>query len=245
MRTNTLFFTASLFSLPMATAACVAQDSKTAERAHFVIEAGEIKLTDLIDRAAAHLQWNILVDARDMTASGNPPTAKLQQPIDVDRNGCEEVLTSLLYRSGFVVVPVDEEKHIYEVIASNGVRAREITTRAVRRTPAEILARPTLLIPVTTTVTLQHINAVVATNSLRPFFASIGGNSSLIIGNVGNNTGMVISGLQDQVATVLRMLETCDVPPPKMEPGLEDRLEAIEKRLRALEGKGEAQKQER
>ncbi len=246
MRTNTLFFTASLFFLPMATTACVAQDTKGAERAHFVIEAGEIKLTDLIDRAAAHLQWNILVDARDMAAQGNLPTAKLQQRLDVDRDGCEEILTSLLYRSGFVVVPVDEQKHIYEVIASNGVRAREITTRAVRRTPAEILARPTLLIPVTTTVTLKHINAMIATNSLRPFFASGGsGGSSLTIGNVGNNTGMVISGMQDQVATVLRMLETCDVPPPKMESGLEDRLEAIEKRLRALEGKGETQKQER
>lgn len=238
MRATALALSLSLLASPLLVTSCVAQDRASANEAKFVLEAGELQLPALIDRAALHLQWNILTNQAEMAAGGAQP-AKLQQRIETDRAGCEEVLTSLLHRSGFVVVPIDEQKRIYEVIAMNGPRARDITARAVRRTPAEILARPTLLIPVTTTVQLKHINAMVATNSLRPFFASSGGlATSLTIGNVGNNTGMVISGMQDQVATVLRLLDTCDVPPPPdATPQVVDLVEALAKRVEALEKK--------
>lgn len=238
MKLAVLALSFSLLAFPAFVTPCVAQERTTANEPKFVLDAGEIQLSALIDRAATYLQWNILTNQAEMATGGAQPT-KLQQRIETDRPGCEELLTSLLYRAGFAVLPIDEAKRVYEVIAMNGPRGREIAMRAVRRTPAEVLARPTLLIPVTTTVTLKHINAMVATNALRPFFASTGGpTGSLTIGNVGNNSGMVISGLQDQVANVLRMLETCDVPPPPdATPPVTDLIEALTKRVEALEKK--------
>lgn len=238
MRIAALALSFSLLASPALVTSCVAQERAQSNEAKFVLEAGEIQLSALIDRAANYLQWNILTNQAEM-ASGGAQATKLQQRIETDRPGCEELLTSLLYRYGFAVLPVDEPKHLYEVIAMNGPRGRDIAMRAVRRTPAEILARPTLLIPVTTTVTLKHINAMIATNSLRPFLASTGGpTGGLTIGNVGNTSGMVISGMQDQVATVLRMLETCDVPPPPdAAPPITDLIEALTKRIEALEKK--------
>ena len=236
MRTATLSLVL-LCSLPVLTE-CAAQDHAAAPKTPFVVEPGEVKLLELVDRAAAYLQWNILSNANEVTGGGGPPVVRLQQRIETDRDGCEDVLTSLLYRAGLAVVPMDEPKRLYELISMQGPRAREISSRAIRRSPAEILARPTLVMPVTTAVQLKHINAAIATNSLRPFFASSGGpNSSVTIGNVGNNTSLLISGFQDQVANVLRILETSDVPGPEIAPQITELIESLQKRIEALEKK--------
>ena len=52
-----------------------------------------------------------------------------------------------------------------------------------------------------------------ATNSLRPFFASTGQvGAPLTLGNVGNNRAMLLQGFTDQVAAAIRLLRTVDVP---------------------------------
>jgi hypothetical protein len=238
MRTATaaLFATFVLSALPGL--ACVAQDKPTAKAEPFVVEAGETKLTDLIDRAAIFLGWNILSNEQEM-AAGGPGTIRLQHRIEVHREGCEEVLTAMLYRAGFAITAIDEGKQLYEVISMNGPRSRELMSRAVRRTPEEILRRPNLKMAATTAVQLKHINASIATNALRPFFAATGSpTTGLTLGNLGNNSALVIAGMQDQVAIVLRFLETCDVPQtPEQTPASAERLEALEKRVAALEQK--------
>ncbi|HEX5051197.1 MAG TPA: hypothetical protein VFZ65_05460 [Planctomycetota bacterium] len=239
----------TLFSLSAMLPVCTGQEPAAKLTAHsgtFVMEAGETKLTDLIDRCAVQLGWNILTNPQEMAGAGGPAVVQLQNKITTDGPGCEELLTSMLYRSGFALTTLDASKNLYEVINLAGPRAREITMRATQRTPEQVLSRPNLKVAVTVAMPLEHINAMVATNALRPFFASTGaGSSSLTIGNVGNVSSILISGFQDQVAAAIRLVETCDVAPPEEHttPPLEERIEAIERRLDALERKlaGKAQ----
>lgn len=217
------------------------QPAAKVQEQKFVLEPGTIKLTDLIDRSARFLGWNILAQEQELASSGGQSSVQLQNQISVDHDGCLELVTSLLYRSGLALVPLDEGKNLYEVISLMGPRQRDISARAKATTVADILARPNLKIMVTTVVPLQHTNATIATNALRPFFASTGGPSggSLTLGNVGNNTSLLLSGMQDQVAAALRLIQACDVAPPadQLPPSLADRVEALERRIAELERK--------
>lgn len=201
----------------------------------FVLEPGDIKLTELVDRCATYLHWNILSNAQEM-ASCPAQEIHTQVRVSVDRSGCEELLSSMLARNSFVLTVLDEPKGLYEIVSMNGPRNREITNRAVRRTPEEILARPTLRMPVSTVLELQFTNAPVAVNALRPFFAATGTASNLTIGNIGNSTSVLLSGLQDQVATAIGMVRAGDVKRTVEAPAA-DRLAEIERRLAAIEKK--------
>jgi uncharacterized coiled-coil protein SlyX len=123
------------------------------------------------------------------------------------------VLYSLLYQKGFVVLPLNADKQIFEVVSMSGPRGREVMTRAPWRTPDEIMKRPSFKEYVVTTLPLQNINATIATNALRPFFAANGQSSAgLVIGNVGSNTAMLLQGFRDQIAAAIRILRECDTP---------------------------------
>lgn len=209
----------------------------------FVLDSGEIQLTELIDRCALLLRWNIMWFDGELGAGGRGATTiRLHNPIATDLQGCEEFLTSMLYRFGFALTVLDQSKQIYEVIAMTGPRQREITNRAQSRTPEQVLARPDLKVPVVTVVVLKHVNATIATNALRPFYAVTGGaagGAQLTLGNVGNNSAMLLCGYNDQVAAALKLLQFCDVPPPPeaAPPSLTERIDAVERRLQAIEQK--------
>jgi len=231
-----------LFSLTALTAACVSQQPAPA-KAPFVLEAGEIALPSLIDRCAAYLGANILVAPDEMVGPAAQPI-RLQQAITTDQVGCEELLAEMLYRSGFALTHSNDKGTMLEVISMNGPRARIVANRSVSLSMEDVLARPNLKRWVTTTVPLQHVNAVIATNALRPFFASTGaptGAGSLTLGNVGNNSSMLLSGMQDQVAQAVRLLRTVDVPPSKEEQATifsqAARIDQLEQRVKALEEK--------
>lgn len=240
MKTATL-----ALSLLTLAAGCLSQQPATAPtKAPFVVEAGAIELTTLVDRCAAYLDWNILTNAQELSTAG--PAAgqiRLQKAISTDASGCEEFLASVLARAGLALTFVSPQGPTYEVISTMGPRSREVTNRAMQRTPEQVLARPDLKVVVMTTVQLKHINATIATNALRPFFASTGapGSGSLTIGNVGNSSSMLLLGMQDQVAQAIRVLQTCDVQPPATIEGestpWQQRVEALERRIKALEDK--------
>ena len=119
-----------------------------------------------------------------------------------------------------------------------GPRRAEITNRAITMTPEEVLRRPNLKMVVVTSVTLEHTQVQVATNSLRPFFASSGqAGGALTIGNVGSNQAMLLMGFADQVAAAIRLVRLADVSPGSVYRGLEERMRELEKRLAALEEK--------
>ena len=233
----------ALFALLALAPICLAQQAtQTAPKEPFVIEAGELTLSALVDRSAAHLGCNILLNPQEMAALPAPVTVRLQHAVKLDRDGCEEFLTTMLYRSGFALVQLDDAGLMREIVSMNGPRAREVTTRAITRTVDEVLARPNLKVPVITVFELKHINATIATNALRPFFASVNSaGSQLTLGNVGNNSAMLMLGMQDQVAQAIRLMQRCDAPVPQGQlleaESMLDKIARLEQRLQALEQK--------
>lgn len=124
---------------------------------------------------------------------------------------------TMLYIRGFAVVPRGEgDLEVLEIVSMSGPRNREVTNGARYVTPDELhLYRAQTGVPILTTVTLKHINAPVATNSLRPFFASTGtatGGGTPTLGNVGNNTAMLVQGFGPQVYAAVELLKLVDVP---------------------------------
>jgi len=232
---------ALVFALLAALPACVAQQgAKEPPKAPFHLAAGDVQMTALIDQCAAYLQVNILSSPQDLQTSQSM-SVKLQQPVTTDRNGCEELLTSLLYRSGFGLMWLDDKGSMMEVVNLQGPRAREMWSRAQERSIEAVLSRPNLKLAVTVVVPLEHINATIATNALRPFFASSGGMpvGSLTIGNVGNNKSLLMSGMQDQVVQAIRLVQKCDQPGSYEGQGMPmpdmDRVGKLEARVKALE----------
>ncbi len=124
---------------------------------------------------------------------------------------------TMLYIKGFAVVPRGEGTlEMLEIVSMSGPRNREVTNGARYVTPDELhLYRNQTGVPILTTVTLKNINATIATNALRPFFASTGsptGGGGPTLGNVGNNTAMLIQGFGPQVYAAVKLLELVDVP---------------------------------
>ncbi len=232
---------ASIFVLATL-AVCPAQAPETAEKPKeggkpaFVFPAGRTELSELIERCRAYLQWNILVKEQELQMAPADVAVELQQPVRTDADGCVDMFSSLLWMNGFALTPVDEARGVYEIIARNGPRAREVAARAVHRTVEQVMARPDSFLCVTTVVPLEHINATIATNALRPFFASRSGpgGTGLTLGNVGHNASLVLSGPQNAVASAIGLLRLADVAPKEPAPGLAEQVAALAKQVEAL-----------
>lgn len=124
---------------------------------------------------------------------------------------------TMLYIRGFAVVPRGEgDLELLEIVSMVGPRGREVTNGARYVTPDELPTyRNQTGVPILTTVPLKHINATIATNALRPFFASAGAptaGATLTLGNVGNNTAMLLQGFGPQVFAAVELLKLVDVP---------------------------------
>lgn len=226
-----------LLALLLAAAPAIAQENEPAEPP-FVLPAGDLATTALIDACANYLGWNILYSEQELGEQGQK--SKLQQQIVTDRDGCEELLYGLLYRQGFAVKTLDLERGVYEVLSMQGPRRKELGAGARFMEWSEVLQRPALKRQVLTTVPLQHIDAQLANNTLRPFFAGSGGGVS--VGTVGDGQSLLLQGFQDQVAQAVRVVQLADVPQRAGRDALDartltDRVEALEARIRALEEK--------
>ncbi|MFY9341789.1 MAG: secretin N-terminal domain-containing protein [Planctomycetota bacterium] len=123
---------------------------------------------------------------------------------------------TMLYIKGFAVVPRGEgDLEMLEIVSMAGARGREVTNGARYVTPDELPQyRFQTGVPIMTTVPLKHINATIATNSLRPFYAQTGGQQggTVQLGNVGNASAMLLQGFGPQVYAAVRLLELVDVP---------------------------------
>ncbi|MCR9243751.1 MAG: hypothetical protein NXI31_01880 [bacterium] len=130
---------------------------------------------------------------------------------------------TILYIKGFAIVPRGEgDLQILEIISTSGPRIREVTNGARYVTPTELEDYKNQTgVPILTTVQLKHINAQVANNALRPFFASTGSANTgggVTLGNVGNQTAMLLQGYGPQVYAAVKLLELVDVEiaPPNL-----------------------------
>ena len=233
---------ATLLSLALLASPALAQANAEAKKP-FVLPPGEIELNDLVDVCANYLNRNILFDKQEV---GNNSSTTLQRPITVDRDGCEELMSSLLYRKGFAVIPIDPKRDLWEVISLTGPRGQEIYNAATYKKPEEILLRPQLKVMVVTIVELKHTNAQLAQNALRPFFANGSHRRDGInIGTVGNVQSLLIQGFQDRVAQAIKMVQLSDVPQEdelRMVSGrrTKDHIKNLNERIKKLEEMVEA-----
>ena len=124
---------------------------------------------------------------------------------------------TMLYIKGFAVVPRGEgDLELLEIVMMSGARGREVTNGS-RYVPPDELAeyRYQTGVPIMTTVPLKNINAQLANNALRPFFAGTGGTtagSSVQIGNVGNKSALLLQGFGPQVYAAVELLKLVDQP---------------------------------
>ncbi len=184
------------------------QPANTAAR--FVLEAGSHEVPEVIDRVAAFLDYNILFEAPEVTNAGQ---IRLTRRTEVDREGCWELFGALLQHKGLAILPLDAERGFHHVVSMNGPRRGEVTISAMFVPFEQIEAYANLrATAIQTSVPLRNINATIATNALRPFFASAGGaQAGLTLGNVGNDREILVQGFGHQVVAACRMLQRVDI----------------------------------
>jgi len=123
---------------------------------------------------------------------------------------------TMLYIKGFALVPRGTgDLELLEIVMMTGTRGREVSSGARYVAPESIADyRHQAGVPVLTSVPLKHINAQLANNALRPFFASVGGGgNSVQIGNVGNKSSLLLQGFGPQVYAAMQVLKIADAPP--------------------------------
>ena len=124
---------------------------------------------------------------------------------------------TMLYIKGFAVVPRGKgDGELLQIVAMAGPQGREITSAATYVAPDSLDLYATQTgVQVLSSIPLKNINATVATAALRPFFASggaAGAGTNLTLGNVGNNTAMLLQGFGPQVCAAVALLRLVDVP---------------------------------
>lgn len=125
---------------------------------------------------------------------------------------------TMLYIKGFALLPRGStEQELLEIVYMTGPRSREVTSSA-RYVPLDSIDdyRSQTGVPILTTVPLKNINANIATNALRPFFAQAGATAGqaggLTFGTAGNNTSLLLQGFGPQVYDAVKLLQLVDKP---------------------------------
>ena len=231
MNSQLATFVFSLFAASISSPFICAQEARMKP---FALPAGEVKIKDLIDQCAKYIDVNILSIASEC-ADVEPIT--LHKAIQTDTSGCEEVLTSLLSRSGLALTVVDKKHDLFEVVRIDGARGRVIRNRSEEKSVESILARPNLVVPVTTVVTLKHIRARNAVNNLKVMYTR-GSGYELKVADSGSNATLIIDGMQNEVARVIRTIRSADIKESgEYAKDLQSRLDDYARRIRSLEKK--------
>lgn len=212
-----------------------------AQDERFVLEPGEHSVLDVILKSGKFLNRTYLVD-RTQCPAIDPKVSQtdrsqwlhVSRKLELDAQGCEEVIGQMLRTKGWVALPVDRERGVYDWVWEMGPKGQDIKRRVAWLSPEEIRERPMVAQYVITSVRLEFMSAQVATVNLRVFFNDPRGLTSMI---AVDHQSMLISGWRSEVAAILGMLQKLDVAPKKPDRSLEDRLRTVERRLAALEKK--------
>lgn len=223
-----------------------------ADATTLVVPAGTHQLKDLVDAVAQFLAINISIDNQELRIARRT-TIELQNPLALDRTGAEEAMSEFAYQCDFLMTPRDPGKGLFELVSMTGPRARSALTDAPSRTPEQILARASLKQPVTTSVKLETLNAVIAVNMLRPFLASRGANAAGVTLGASDPQTIVMTGIQSDVAQAIELLRKAETkgnpaapaaPAPAIAQNdvaaLVQRIERLEQLVAKLQGQIEA-----
>ena len=215
-----------------------AQEPKVvrAARKSLSLEAGSHGVYDLIEKSGKFLRRTYSIDrAQAGGRNGKQRTVELSRPlVNLDETACEEVVGQLLRARGWVALPLDADRGVYDWVYLSGPRVQEVRNYAVSMTPAEVRKRPKLVQFVSVVVPLQHASATRVAGNLRVLFG--GGRGCLGVTPTGaQQQSLWITGFLPEVNMVLDAVQGLDVAGPKIAPSVDQRLHAIERRLGRLE----------
>jgi hypothetical protein len=194
-----------------------------------VLPAGSIGALELVDATARFLCRNYLYDAE---ALGELAGFDLQRSLALDALGAEEVLYGLLAARGFAVLPIDELRGLFEIVA---LLPRSMPLATVPwRLPDEVLLRPRLRELVTTAVTLLHLDANAFAAQLRTHFALQGAwQPGLPTAAALGPRTLVLHGFRDQLVEPIAVARRLDAAVASALPATDTA--AILQRLQVLE----------
>lgn len=192
---------------PGAVAAASAAPASAVDKHRF--SAGSHSLRSLVDTAALRTHRIWVVHPGEMEGA---PAIDMQSAVEVADADIEAFVSELLWSRGFVVVARKAAADALEVVSMNGPRASEVLAEAPLRSVDEVMAQPACRAPVRVTLQLEHVNANIVMNSMRPFFAQSARSASLVFGTAGSNSVFVISGIQSEVAQAVALIRAVDKP---------------------------------
>lgn len=204
----------------------------------FELSAGDYAVRDLVDRSARYLGRNYLYEVNEMPDSLQ---VTLQNDVQVDERGCEELVSQILYTKGFALVAIDRERGLYEWVLRFGPRRMEIPAQAEFVPMAEVeTMRKMSGTTITTVVSLENVDSHTAANQLRPFLAQAG--NSITVGSLGDGEALLLQGFAPQVhaaVQLLRLVEGAETEPRATEDakpgGLQSQIDALQRRIEKLE----------
>ena len=159
--------------IPLAALAAQPPDAapvRPSKPASFTLPAGEHGLSELLNLLGQIRKCEIGCAAAELDAVDNQKVL-LQRELQLSDAEFEDVVTTLLFYRGLVVVPGDRPGHQQAIAMLDKTRLQEA---AAPRTTAEILARPNRLEFATTILPTDPSQTLLRLNMLRPFFAATG-----------------------------------------------------------------------
>jgi len=133
-----------------------------------VLPAGPLTLVELLEAVAGFLCRSYLYD---FDALGRADDLRLSRALALDATGAEEVLLAALAARGFLALPIDEPRGIFQVI-DLGTPQRSVPVPPLPwRTAEEIERRPRLRELVLTALPIGNVDAAVLANAMRDFYS--------------------------------------------------------------------------
>jgi len=199
-----------------------------------VLPAGEFTVAELIDSVATFLCRNYLFDAESVLRAQG---FTLQRSIALDALGSEEMLYALLSTRDFAVLPLDEQRGVYQIVLLDGNQRRnDFVVSTPWRSPEEILRRPQLREIVVTAVELDRADAQGLAQTLRNAFAVQGQwRPGALVASASDRRFLMLHGYREVVAQAVlfaRQVDRLSEPPPP-EP-LMLRLQGLEREVAEL-----------
>lgn len=185
-------------------------------RPKLVLEAGEHRLSDLIDRTARYLKRNYLYDDREMKQASS---FRLHTGVAMDAEQCEDFVSQIAFTKDFAMVPVNRSLKVFEFINLRGQHRGRIFAESITMTPEQVKKIAKRHVGVTTSFTFKHIDAARASQQLRPFFAASAGAGAHMCFVALTSKSLIMTGFASQVARAMELLEMVDTPEPVKQAG--------------------------
>lgn len=179
-----------------------------ADAAGLTLPAGQMTLVEVLDAVAGFLCRSYLYDFEALSHAGD---VHLSRALALDATGAEEVLLAALAARGFLALPIDEPRGIFQVV-DLGTPQRSVPVPPLPwRTVEEIERRPRLRDLVLTALPISNVDAAVLANALRDFYSLQGAwHPGVPTATAVGPRLLLLYGFRDQLAPAIAAVRQLD-----------------------------------